>query len=224
MADSSTIEKVTAIGGLLLQAAIIGLLIWLVYKAYQCGTDNSQCPAFIYSIIHSGVKYDKYKGMSPLIEDTEITDKTVTSANTCAKWCTKKYGCNGFVWKESSKKCFTVPGDTKSLLMFVSDRDTYIAQEADHPVAGFIMDIGKDFTSNVSYRLGSMMSNVSTLSCVSNCQATSNCAGFTGFLRTNQENLDCQLVSNVSNVVTTTGALGFTWRLLPASSYAEATF
>jgi hypothetical protein len=66
MADSSsTVNKAMAIGGLVFQAAIIGLLIWLVYKAYQCGTDNSMCSTFIYNIIRTGTKYDKYTGLVP---------------------------------------------------------------------------------------------------------------------------------------------------------------
>jgi len=218
MADSSTIEKVTAIAGLLFQAAIIGLLIWLVYKAYQCGTDNSQCSTFIYNLIRTGTKYDKYTGLVPVSDVETIIDSKVTSANTCAKWCTKTYGCNGFVWNGTTCGQLT---DTASVLLVPSTGDTYVNKEADHPMAGFVArPAGDDFSSNVSQRLGSILTSSDATKCSKSCydKLTSNCVGFS--LTTN----NCQLVSNISNVVTTTGVQSYVWTTFSASNYKEANF
>lgn len=218
--QSNSIEKVMAIGGLLFQAAIIGLLVWLVYKAYQCGTDYSQCPAFIYNIIRTGTKYDKYTGLVPMSNVEAIDDSTVTSANTCAKWCTKTYGCNGFVWNGTNCSELT---DPSTVLLVPSAGDTYVIQDADHPLAGFISrPAGDDFSSNVAQRLGSVLMNTTPTVCASNCKdqaITGNCVGFSMITTSN-----CQLVSNISNVVTTTGVQSYVWTTFSASNYTEANF
>lgn len=214
----SSIEKAMAIGGLLFQAAIFGLLIWLVYKAYQCGTDNSQCSTFIYNIIRTGTKYDKYTGLVPMSNVEAIDDSKVTSANTCAKWCTKTYGCNGFVW--NGTKCSQLT-DPSTVLLVPSAGDTYVIQDADHPLAGFISrPAGDDFSSNVSQRLGSVLTSTDAVKCAKSCydKLTSNCVGFS--LTTN----NCQLVSNISNVMTTTGVQSYVWTTFSASNYTEAKF
>jgi hypothetical protein len=220
MADSSsTVNKAMAIGGLLFQAAILGLLIWLVYKAYQCGTDNSQCSTFIYNIIRTGTKYDKYTGLMPLSNVEAISDDKVTSANTCAKWCTKTYGCNGFVW--SGSKCAQLT-DSASVLLVPAGGDTYVIQDADHPLAGFVArPAGEDF-SNIAQRLGSILVNTNPTLCASNCKdqaLTGNCVGFTMLTSNN-----CQLVSNIANVVTTANVQSYVWTTLSASNYKEAKF
>ena len=221
MADSSSVNKAMAIGGLLFQAAILGLLIWLVYKAYQCGTDNSMCSTFIYNIIRTGTKYDKYTGLVPVSNVEAISDSKVTSANTCAKWCTKTYGCNGFVWNGTTCGQLT---DSASVLLVPSSGDTYVIQDADHPLAGFVArPAGQDFSSNVSQRLGSMITNTNATSCAESCKdqaLTGNCVGFS--ITTTSKN--CQLVSNVANVVTTTGIQSYVWTTLSASNYTEAKF
>jgi hypothetical protein len=220
MADSSSVNKAMAIGGLVFQAAIIGLLIWLVYKAYQCGTDNSQCSTFIYNIIRTGTKYDKYTGLVPLSNvEATIDDDKVTSANTCAKWCTKTYGCNGFVW--DGTKCSQLTDTQTVLLVPSAGMDTYVVQDADHPLAGFVArPAGDDFSSNVAQRLGSVLTSTDAVNCSKSCydKLTSNCVGFS--LTTN----NCQLVSNISNVVTTTGVQSYVWTTLSASNYKEAKF
>ena len=218
MADSSSVNKAMAIGGLVFQAAIIGLLIWLVYKAYQCGTDNSQCSTFIYNIIRTGTKYDKYTGLVPVSNVEAIDDSKVTSANTCAKWCTKTYGCNGFVWNGTTCSQLT---DPSTVLLVPSAGDTYVIQDADHPLAGFVArPTGDDFSSNVAQRLGSVLTSTDAAKCSKSCydKLTSNCVGFS--LTTN----NCQLVSNISNVVTTTGVQSYVWTTLSASNYTEAKF
>ena len=218
MADSSSVNKAMAIGGLVFQAAIIGLLIWLVYKAYQCGTDNSMCSTFIYNIIRTGTKYDKYTGLVPVSNVEAIDDSKVTSANTCAKWCTKTYGCNGFVWNGTTCSQLT---DPTSALLVPSTGDTYVVQDADHPLAGFVArPAGDDFSSNVAQRLGSVLTSTDAVNCSKSCydKLTSNCVGFS--LTTN----NCQLVSNISNVVTTTGVQSYVWTTLSASNYKEAKF
>jgi len=222
MADSSsTVGKAMAIGGLVFQAAIIGLLIWLVYKAYQCGTDNSQCSTFIYNIIRTGTKYDKYMGLVPVSNVEAIDDSKVTSANTCAKWCTKTYGCNGFVWNGTTCSQLT---DPTSALLVPSTGDTYVVQDADHPTAGFVArPAGQDFSSNVAQRLGSMIINTTPTLCASNCKdqaITGNCVGFSMITTSN----NCQLVSNIANVVTTTGVQSYVWTTLSASNYTLAKF
>ena len=208
-----------AIGGLVFQAAILGLLIWLVYKAYQCGTDNSMCSTFIYSIIRTGTKYDKYSGLVPFSNvEATIDDDKVTSANTCAKWCTKTYGCNGFVW--NGTKCIQIT-DSSSVLLVPSTGDTYVNNDADHPRAGFIArPAGDDFSSNVLQRLGSLLTSTDATKCAKSCydNLTSNCIGYS-LTTTN-----CQLVSNISNVVTTTGVQSDVWTILGASNYKEAKF
>ena len=218
MADSSSVNKAMAIGGLVFQAAILGLLIWLVYKAYQCGTDNSMCSTFIYNIIRTGTKYDKYTGLVPVSNVEAIDDSKVTSANTCAKWCTKTYGCNGFVWNGTTCSQLT---DPTSALLVPSTGDTYVIQDADHPMAGFVArPAGQDFSSNVAQRLGSVLTSTDAVNCSKSCydKLTSNCVGFS--LTTN----NCQLVSNISNVVTTTGVQSYVWTTLSASNYKEAKF
>ena len=207
-----------AIGGLLFQAAIIGLLVWLVYKAYQCGTDNSMCSTFIYSILRTGTKYDKYTGLVPVSNVEAIDDSKVTSANTCAKWCTKTYGCNGFVWNGTTCSQLT---DPSTVLLAPSTGDTYVIQDADHPAAGFIArPAGEDFSSNVAQRLGSLLTSTDAIKCSKSCfdKFTSNCVGFS--LTTN----NCQLVSNISNVVTTTGVQSYVWTTFSSSNYKEAKF
>ena len=221
MADSSsTVGKVMAIGGLVFQAAILGLLIWLVYKAYECSTDNSKCSTFIYSIIRSGTKYDKYNGLVPLSNVEAILDSKVTSANTCAAWCTKTYGCNGFVW--DGAKCSQL-NDPTSALLVPSMGDTYVVQDADHPMAGFVArPAGQDFSSNVAQKLGSLLTNTTPTACASNCKdqaLTGNCVGFSMLTSNN-----CQLVSNIANVVTTANVHSYVWTSLSASNYSEAKF
>ena len=221
MADSSsTVGKVMAIGGLVFQAAILGLLIWLVYKAYECSMDNSKCSTFIYSIIRSGTKYDKYSGLVPMSDVESISDDKVTSANTCAKWCTKTYGCNGFVWNGTT--CGQL-NDPTSALLVPSTGDTYVVQDAGHPMAGFVArPVGQDFSSNVAQRLGSVLTSTDAVNCAKNCydKLTSNCVGFSMITASN----NCQLVSNISNVVTTTGVQSYVWTTLGASNYKEAKF
>jgi len=221
MADSSsTVDKVMAIGGLVLQAAILGLLIWLVYKAFQCGTDNSKCSTFIYNIIRSGTKYDKYSGLVPLSNVEAIIDSKVTSANTCAAWCTKTYGCSGFVWNGTT--CSQL-NDPASALLVPSTGDTYVIQDADHPMAGFVArPVGQDFSSNVAQKLGSLLVDTTSTACASNCKdqaLTGNCVGFS-MLTSNS----CQLVSNIANVVTTANVQSYVWTALIASNYSEAKF
>jgi hypothetical protein len=220
MADSSSVNKAMAIGGLVFQAAILGLLIWLVYKAYQCGTDNSMCSPFIYNIIRTGTKYDKYMGLVPVSNVEAIDDSKVTSANTCAAWCTKTYGCNGFVWNGTTCSQLT---DPTSALLVPSTGDTYVVQDADHPMAGFVArPAGQDFSSNVAQKLGSMLANTNPTLCASNCKdqaLTGNCVGFSMLTSNN-----CQLVSNIANVVTTTGVQSYVWTTLSASNYTLAKF
>jgi len=220
MADSSSVNKAMAIGGLVFQAAILGLLIWLVYKAYQCGTDNSMCSTFIYNIIRTGTKYDKYMGLVPVSNVEAIDDSKVTSANTCAAWCTKTYGCNGFVWNGTTCSQLT---DPTSALLVPSTGDTYVVQDADHPMAGFVArPAGQDFSSNVAQKLGSMLTNTNPTLCASNCKdqaLTGNCVGFSMLTSNN-----CQLVSNIANVVTTTGVQSYVWTTLSASNYTLAKF
>ena len=223
MADSSSsVNKAMAIGGLVFQAAILGLLIWLVYKAYQCGTDNSMCSTFIYNIIRTGTKYDKYTGLVPFSNVEAIDDSKVTSANTCANWCTKTYGCDGFVW--DGTKCSQLTDPTSVLLVPSAGGDTYVIQDADHPLAGFVArPSGQDFSSNVAQRLGSMLTNTTPTLCASNCKdqaITGNCVGFSMITTSN----NCQLVSNIANVVTTTGVQSYVWTTLSASNYTEAKF
>jgi hypothetical protein len=208
-----------AIGGLVFQAVIIGLLIWLVYKAYQCGTDNSMCSTFIYNIIRTGTKYDKYTGLVPVSNVEAIDDTKVTSANTCAKWCTKTYGCNGFVWNGTTCSQIT---DSNSVLLAPSTGDTYVNQDADHPISGFIArPSGDDFSSNVAQRLGSLLTSTDATKCAKSCydNLTSNCIGYSYITPST-----CQLVSNISNVVTTTGVQSYVWTPLSASNYKEAKF
>jgi hypothetical protein len=218
MSSTDSTEKIMAIGGLLFQVAIIGLLVWLVYKAYQCGTDNSMCSTFIYSILRTGTKYDKYTGLVPVSNVEAIDDSKVTSANTCAKWCTKTYGCNGFVWNGTTCSQLT---DPSTVLLAPSTGDTYVIQDADHPSAGFIArPAGEDFSSNVAQRLGSLLTSTDAIKCSKSCfdNFTSNCVGFS--LTTN----NCQLVSNISNVVTTTGVQSYVWTRFSSSNYKEAKF
>jgi hypothetical protein len=218
MSSESSVDKAMAIGGLVFQAVIIGLLVWLVYKAYQCGTDKSMCSTFIYNIIRTGTKYDKYTGLVPASNVEAISDDKVTSANTCAKWCTKTYGCNGFVWNGTTCSQIT---DSKSVLLIPSAGDTYVNQDADHPIAGFIArPSGDDFSSNVAQRLGSLLTSTDATECAKSCydKLTSNCTGYS-LTTTN-----CQLVSNISNVVTTTGVQSYVWTTLSASNYKEAKF
>jgi hypothetical protein len=214
----SSTEKFMEISGLLFQVAIIGLLVWLVYKAYQCGTDNSMCSTFIYSILRTGTKYDKYTGLVPVSNVEAIDDSKVTSANTCAKWCTKTYGCNGFVWNGTTCSQLT---DPSTVLLAPSTGDTYVIQDADHPTAGFIArPSGQDFSSNVAQRLESALTTTNATECAKSCydKLTSNCIGFS--LTTN----NCQLVSNISNVVTTTGVQSYVWTRFSSSNYKEAKF
>ena len=219
---ATTVDKAMAIAGLAFQAAIIGLLIWLVYKSYQCATDNSQCSTTVYSLIRTGTKYDKYTGQAPSSNVTAITDEKVTSANTCAKWCTKTYGCNGFVWNGSS--CGQIVDEVKTIFMLpTSGNDTYFIQDADHPFAGFIASTaGVNYSNVASQLIGSMNLNTNAHDCAIQCfnlKDTSNCLGFSMITPT-----DCQLVSNISNAMTTTGVQSYVLGPLTASSYTDAKF
>jgi hypothetical protein len=216
----SAAEKAMAFVDILFQAAILGLLIWLVYKAYQCGTDYSQCSTFVYNIIRTGTKYDKYTGLGPMSNVEAIDDSKVTSANTCAKWCTKTYGCNGFVWRDN--KCSQLT-DPSTVLLVPDSADTYVIQDAEHPSAGFIArPVGDDFSVKVSQRLGSLLTATDGMKCAKACfdNLTSNCIGFSQNITTNT----CQLVSNVANVVTTTGTQSYVWTTFNSSNYKEAKF
>lgn len=215
----NTTDKIIQFAGLALQAVIIGLLIWLLYKAYECGTDNSKCPKTIYGIFRIGTKYDKYAGMSPSSNVETIDDDKVTSANTCATWCTKTYGCEGFLW--DGTKCSSILSDPKSLILVPGGGDTYINQDSNHPGAGFIARPAGENFSNVIQNIGSITTK-STLDCAKDCVAkvfTANCVGYTMVTSTN-----CQLVSNISNVLSTTGAQSYVWQSLTSSNYKEAKF
>jgi hypothetical protein len=225
MADrASTIAKVTELAGLGLQVVIIGLLIWLVYKAYECGTDNSKCSRTIYSFIRTGTKYDKYTNLTTSTQGELVDDSKVTSANTCAKWCTATYGCNGFVW--ANGKCFQTPeDDTKSLILVPMESSaTYINKDADHPVAGFKYKApaGTDFSSNVAQRLGDLISSVTNLECALGCieKKESNCIGYSYLTTSNT----CQLVSNIANTVITTNMMSYTWSSLTSDDYTDSKF
>lgn len=222
--SSSTADKVMAFAGLGFQIVIIGLLIWLLVKAYQCATDNSTCPKFVYGLIRTGTKYDKYTDHAPATLGDAITDSKVKSANTCANWCTGTYGCKGFVWDGST--CSAVPGDDPKTVTLIPSRGvtTYINTNENHPSAGFryITPAGTDFSSNVSQRLGTVLTNTDITKCATECinKMTSNCIGFS-FLTTSNT---CQLVSNIANTVITSNMMSYTWTTLSSSDYSEAKF
>jgi|694.fasta_scaffold04125_2 hypothetical protein len=221
---SSTAEKIMAFAGLGLQLVIIGLLIWLVYKAYECATDNSKCSKTVYSIIRTGTKYDKYTDYITSVQGELIDDSDVKSANTCAKWCTKTYGCNGFVWRDD--KCYQTPGDDTKNLLLIPDSTgaTYINKDADHPIAGFryITPVGKDFSSNVEQRLGDIITATTIPDCALKCieKLESNCIGYS-YLTTAKT---CQLVSNIANTVITSDMMSYTWTTLSSTDYKDAKF
>jgi hypothetical protein len=67
-----------------------------------------------------------------------------------------------------------------------------------------------------------MLTNTNQTLCASNCKdqaLTGNCVGFSMLTSNN-----CQLVSNIANVVTTTGVQSYVWTALGASNYTEAKF
>jgi hypothetical protein len=220
----STTDKIIAFAGLGIQLVVIGLLIWLVYKAYECASDNSKCSKTIYSIIRTGTKYDKYSKFSPSTAGELIDDSDVTSANTCAKWCTKTYGCNGFFWV--GDKCYQTPGeDTKTLLLIPNnDTTTYINHDVDHPTAGFryITPVGTDFSSNVEQKLGDIITATTIPDCALKCveKLESNCIGYS-YLTSAKT---CQLVSNIANTVITSNMMSYTWTTLSSSDYTDAKF
>jgi hypothetical protein len=152
-----------------------------------------------------------------------IDDKKVTSANTCAKWCTKTYGCNGFVWNGTTCGQITDPTSIILVPSTISGAATYIIQDADHPTTGFVArPPGENFASNVAQRLGSIILNTNPESCASNCKdqaLTGNCVGYSMLTSSN-----CQLVSNIANVVTTANVQSYVWTTLSASNYTEAKF
>ena len=224
MAESGTAYKIMAFAGLGLQLAIIGLLIWLVYKAYECASDNSTCSKAVYGIIRTGTKYDKYKDHVTSTQGELIDDSKVTSANTCAKWCTKTYGCNGFVWQDG--KCYQTPGDDTKTLLLIPDSTgtTYINKDADHPGSGFryITPVGTDFSSNVEQRLGNIITATTIPDCALKCieELESNCIGYS-YLTTAKT---CQLVSNIANTVITSNMMSYTLTTLSSSDYTDAKF
>lgn len=225
MGETSTADKVMEFAGLGLQLVIIGLLIWLVYKAYECASDNSTCAPSIYALIRTGTKYDKYKDKIPSSRGDVIDDKDVKSANTCAKWCTKTYGCNGFIWKDDS--CYElVGGDESKKIVLIPDStaSTYINADVDHPGSGFryITPVGTDFSSNVQQRLGDIITATTISDCALKCidKLESNCIGYS-FLNTNKT---CQLVSNIANTVITSNMMSYTWSTLSSSDYSDAKF
>jgi hypothetical protein len=208
--------------GLGIQLVIVGLLIWLLVKAYECGIDNSKCPKTIYSLIRTGTKYDKYTDRVPSVLGSVIDDSKVKSANTCAKWCTQTYGCNGFTWQGDN--CYNLSGDDPKLLTLIpASGTTYINADVDHPGAGFryITPVGTDF-SNVSQRLGSVLTNSTITDCAKACidKMTSNCIGYS-FLTTSNT---CQLVSNIANTVVTSNMMSYTWTTFTSSDYADSKF
>lgn len=219
-----TADKIMAFVGLGLQLVVIGLLIWLVYKAYECASDNSKCSKTIYSIIRTGTKYDKYTDHVTSTQGDIIDDSKVTSANTCAKWCTSTYGCNGFVWRDG--KCYQTPGDSTKALLLIPDSAgvTYINHDADHPVAGFryITPLGKDFSSNVAQRLGDIITATTIPDCALKCieKLESNCIGYS-YLTSAKT---CQLVSNIANTVITSNMMSYTWTTLSSTDYTDANF
>jgi hypothetical protein len=219
---TSTADKVMQFVGLGFQVVIIGLLIWLLVKAYECGIDNSKCPKAIYNIIRTGTKYDKYTDRVPSTLGDVIDDSKVKSANTCANWCTQTYGCNGFTWQ--GDKCYNLSGDDPKLLTLIpASGTTYINADVDHPGAGFryITPVGTDF-SNVSQRLGSVLTNSTITDCAKACidKMTSNCIGYS-FLTTSNT---CQLVSNIANTVVTSNMMSYTWSTFSSSDYSDSKF
>jgi hypothetical protein len=211
------------IAGLVFQVAIIGLIVWLVYKAYECGTDNSKCSKFVYGLIRTGTKYDKYVDRVPSTQGELINDTKVKSANTCAAWCNKTYGCNGFVWDGT---CHALAGDDPKMLTLIPapGATLYIDQNVDHPGAGFryIGPAGTDFSSNVSQRLGTVIPNSTITNCAKSCidQMTSNCIGYSLLTTSNT----CQLISNISNTVVTSNIVSYTWGTYSSTDYTEAKF
>jgi hypothetical protein len=223
---TSTADKVMQFVGLGFQVVIIGLLIWLLVKAYECGIDNSKCPKAIYNIIRTGTKYDKYTDRVPSTLGDVIDDSKVKSANTCAKWCTQTYGCNGFTWQGDN--CYNLSGDDPKLLTLIpASGTTYINADVDHPGAGFAArPAGEDFSISVSQRLGSALTNTNISACAKACidKLTSNCIGFTMINDTNPTSNTCQLVSNVSNVMTNIGTQSYTWTTFSSSDYSDSKF
>jgi hypothetical protein len=166
-----------------------------------------------------GTKYDKYTGMVPSSNVEAIDDDKVDSANTCAKWCTKTYGCEGFIWDGS--KCGQITGEVKSQILIPGQGDTYVNHDVDHPGAGFAARPVDESFSNVAQNIGSVTiksSNECARDCIKEA-FTSNCVGYTMLTSSN-----CQLVSNISNVTTTTGAQSYVWRALTSDDYKDSNF
>lgn len=218
---ASTVQKVMEFAGLGLQLVIICLLLWLVYKGYECASDNSTCSPTIYGIIRMSTKYDKYSDTGVVTPVESISDSSVTSANTCAKWCTKTYGCNGFVW--NGVGCGQITADPTTLTTIPASGTTlYVNKDIGHPTTGFVTrPAGDDFSNKVEQRLNSPTTGSISL-CAQNCvsNVSSNCIGFSYTISSNT----CQLVSNIANVVTTTGVQSYTWGTIPSTAYSAASF
>lgn len=189
-------------------------------------SDASTRPQWLASfiIMFYPVHYDIMTGMIPHPDSNVslVTDTTSKTANACASNCSTNVNCNGFVFQKSTSTCSHVTNDFGfNIMVPLSDYDTYIRQDRNHPKYGFLHRTDPAdyaFSSNlVGQRLGSMLSVTNPYALADACiqQSASNCVGFS--YSTVASN--AWLVNSVSNIESTSNTVSYQYTLLTASSW-----
>ena len=220
---------------IVIMLTILGLLIWLGVTIKDWYSNPGDRPTWFVSILNvfSPVKYQRLNAMGPyMTSNVSSTPDSSPTANACASNCSVSYGCNGFVWNNTTSNCTQIKSDFGTLVMIPQDSnspvsmDTYIKTSANMPKWGFmLMTPGLDyaFASNlVSQELGTVYSsNNSTLmanTCIQN--ASSNCVGFS----INTNTINTWLVNSTANTATTANVMSYSYGILPTTSFVDAGF
>jgi len=214
---------------------ILALVIWIGVKIKDWYSNPNDRPSWVVSILNvfSPVTYQRLSAMGPyMTSNVSSTPDPSPTANACASNCSVSYGCNGFIWNNTTSNCTQIQSDFGTLVMIPQDSnspvsiDTYIKTSANMPKWVFLLtQPGTDyaFASNlVSQELGTVYSsNNSTLmanTCIQN--SSSNCVGFS--INTNTSNT--WLVNSTANTTTTANVISYVYGIIPTTSFVNAGF